>query len=79
MLGIRVRCTFRNDYKGVNESTLAGEAVSAGSDLGRQFETFASSLSAAGPDNTTARPKHRFLEFFSITPTTLNSERKSIS
>ena len=79
MLGFRVRCTFRNDYKGVNESTLAGEAVSANSDLGRQFETFASSLSAAGRDNTTARPKHRFLEFFSITPTTLDSERKSIS
>lgn len=78
MLGFRVRCTFRNDYKGVNESTLAGEAVSASSDLGRQFETFASSLSAAGPDNTTARPKHRFLDFFSITPTTLDSERKSI-
>ncbi|MEO8131135.1 MAG: hypothetical protein ABI822_28815, partial [Bryobacteraceae bacterium] len=76
MLGFHVRCTFRNDYKGVNDSTLAGDAVSAGSELGRQFETFAASLSVAGPDNTTVRPRPRLLDFFSMAPTTFAAERK---
>ena len=78
MLGFHVRCTFRNDYRGVNDSTLAGDAVSAGSELGRQFEIFASSLSIAKLDKTAVRPKNRFLDFFSIAPANITTERKSI-
>jgi pilus assembly protein CpaE len=77
ILGLHVRTSFQNDYKSVNEATLRGMDVDSKTDLGREFTSFAAGLSgrSTAPDARSV-PRHKFLEFFSVTPNLLTVERQ---
>ena len=76
LLEFRVRFSFGNDYRRVNEATLAHGAVSDKSELGKQYAQFAESLAPTGRAAVEKpAPRRRFLEFFSVMPTSFSSQR----
>jgi Flp pilus assembly CpaE family ATPase len=75
LLEFRVRFSFGNDYRRVNEATLAHGAVSDRSELGKQYAQFAESLAPTPRAIERPAPRRRFLEFFSVMPTSFSSQR----
>jgi hypothetical protein len=60
----------------VNDAMVAGRGIDPASELGRQFTAFAAGLAGSGPRVEAApAPRHRFLEFFSVGPTSAGLER----
>jgi pilus assembly protein CpaE len=75
LLGFRVRFSFSNDYRRVNEATISHSAVSDRSELGKQFAQFAESLGGTAATSKRPAPRRRFLEFFSVTPPSFSLQR----
>jgi pilus assembly protein CpaE len=76
LLGVPVIATMANDYHSVNRSTASGSIVDPMSELGKEYELFASSLmegvsplkheAAVGRQPHTGERKKQFLDFFSV-------------
>jgi pilus assembly protein CpaE len=75
LLEFRVRFSFNNDYRRVNEAALSHEAISARSELGKQFVQFSESLGIPGSRGGKPAPRRRFLEFFSVAPSSFSAPR----
>jgi pilus assembly protein CpaE len=76
ILSFRVRASFQNEYKRVNDATLNGMDVDAKSPLGREFAAFAAGLCGKNMADTAPAPRRKFLEFFSVAPTVAAVERQ---
>jgi pilus assembly protein CpaE len=69
LLEFRVRYSFSNDYKRVNQGAMTTGIVDPRSDLGKQFKQFAESLGGAAKTGSgEPAPKRRFLEYFAVKP-----------
>jgi pilus assembly protein CpaE len=66
VLGMPVRCSFPNDYMGVTRAMTEARVVDAGSELGRQIQKFADSLSEKSREPEPRPAGRKFLDFFSI-------------
>ena len=75
LLEFRVRFSFGNDYRRVNEATMAHGAVNDKSELGKQFAQFAESLAPAAGTPQKPGPRRRFIEFFSVMPSSFSLQR----
>jgi pilus assembly protein CpaE len=75
LLEFRVRFSFSNDYRRVNEASMANGAVSDRSELGKQFVQFAESLTPTAGASRKPAARRRFLEFFSLTPSSFSLQR----
>jgi pilus assembly protein CpaE len=73
LLGAPVRFAFSNDARRVSHAMRAGTCIEPKCELGRQFETFAKSLTGETVDLGAAAPeaqKKRFIEYFAVVPST---------
>ena len=73
LLGMPVRFVFSNDARRVSHAMRAGASIDPKCELGRQFETFAKSLTGEAPEPAAAAPeaqKKRFIEYFAVVPST---------
>jgi pilus assembly protein CpaE len=68
LLGLPVHMTFPNDYQGVQRALTFGRWVEPNTDLGKQFAILATSMLENKQVPSTADPKKRFIEFFSVVP-----------
>jgi pilus assembly protein CpaE len=70
VLGVPVRFSFANDPRRVGDALSAGGHVDPKSELGRQFDAFAESLTVSSVENKGPGSKlgRRFVEYFAITP-----------
>jgi pilus assembly protein CpaE len=66
LLGLPVHCVLPNDYTRVHAAVSSGQAVDAGSALGKQFRAEAEALLAA--NKPPEARKGRFVEYFSLLP-----------
>lgn len=73
LLGMPVRFVFSNDARRVSHAMRAGASIEPKCELGRQFETFAKSLTGEALESRAAAPeaqRKRFIEYFAVVPST---------
>ena len=78
VLGIPVRFSFANDPRRVGDALEAGTHVDPKSELGRQFEALAASLTDSSGENRDSSSKtgRRFVDYFTIAPRSVYSSKK---
>jgi pilus assembly protein CpaE len=72
LVGAPVLMSFQNDYSRVMKSIAAGGAIDPGSELGQQCATLASYMLER--KQKVREPRHRFVEYFNITPARFASQ-----
>ena len=65
LIGLPVAIEIPNDYRGVHKALQAARPVDAGSEIGKRFAELARRILAKTPG---AKPSHRFVEYFSLSP-----------
>jgi hypothetical protein len=79
LVGFRVRFSFANDDKRIQDAVTEGTHVDPGSELGKQYEALARYMNSSGnPQMPKQTNQRKFVEYFAITPQSFSfTPRKS--
>jgi pilus assembly protein CpaE len=79
LVGFRVRFSFANDDRRIQDAVTEGTHVDPGSELGKQYEALARYMNSSGnPQMPKQTNQRKFVEYFAITPQSFSfTPRKS--